>query len=188
MNINQIIIQFKIMKKYYVLIFVLVLLFSCKRSNENFEFKHLENVPEIVENEITSHKQEVEELSYTNLSCIEEVEVADENLKRWKHYMNKILDSCYTNFDHLIDVVAKENTLSNEEIFKLKKKYHDHLENSQKNWCNYIKDLIELDLKYEIPGFIGSGTDFIILKREIELTKQRVEELKSFMTNIDGNG
>ena len=173
-----------IMKKYYVLIFATGLLFSCKRSNNNVEFKQTENEPEIVENEIVSQKQEVVELSYKNLSSIEEFEVADENLRRWKNYMNKILDSCYRNYDDVIDEIAKEHTLSNDEIFKLKKKYHDHLENSQKNWCNYIKDVIELDLKYEIPGFIGSGTDFIMLKSEIELTKQRIEELKSFMTNI----
>ena len=166
------------MKKYYVLIFALVLLFSCKRSNENVEFKHLENEPKIVENEIAPQKQEVEELSYTNLSSIEEFEVANENLRRWKNYMNKILDSCYRNYDDVIDESAKEYILTEEEVINLKKKYHDHLENSQKNWSNYVKDMIELEYKYEIPGYIGSGTDFFLLKSEIELTKQRVEQLK----------
>ena len=166
------------MKKYYVLIFALVLLFSCKRSNENVEFKHLENEPKIVENEIAPQKQEVEELSYTNLSSIEEFEVANENLRRWKNYMNKILDSCYRNYDDVIDESAKEYILTEEEVINLKKKYHYHLENSQKNWSNYVKDMIELEYKYEIPGYIGSGTDFFLLKSEIELTKQRVEQLK----------
>ena len=174
------------MKKYHLLIFASVLLFSCKRSKENFEIKQPEDEIELIENKISIEKKEVEELTYTNLSSIEEVEVAEENLRRWKNYMSKILDSSYKNFDDLIDEIAIEHTLSNDEIFNLKKKYHDHLENSQKNWSNYIKDVIELDLKYEIPGFIGSGTDFIMLKSEIELTKQRIEELKSFMTNIRG--
>jgi hypothetical protein len=176
------------MKKYFLLIYIPVLLLSCKRSNENTEFKLTENEVEIIKNETVSEKKEVEELSYENLSSIEEVEVAEENLRRWKNYMNKILDSCHKNFDGIIDEATKEYTLSKDERLKLKIKYHDHLENSQKNWSNYIKDAIELDLKYEIPGYIGSGTDFIILKNEIELIKERVEELKSYCLMLGGNG
>jgi hypothetical protein len=176
------------MKKYFLLIYIPVLLLSCKRSNENTEFKLTENEVEIIKNETVSEKKEVEELSYENLSSIEEVEVAEENLKRWKNHMNKILDSCHKNFDGIIDEATKEYTLSKDERLKLKIKYHDHLENSQKNWSNYIKDAIELELKYEIPGYIGSGTDFIILKNEIELIKERVEELKSYCLMLGGNG
>ena len=176
------------MKKYYVFIFATSLLLSCKRSNDNVEFTLSENEPEIVETEIEAQKQEVVELSYKNLSSIQEFEVADENLRRWKNYMNKILDSCHKNFDGIIDEATKEYTLSKDERLKLKIKYHDHLENSQKNWSNYIKDAIELDLEYEIPGYIGSGTDFIILKNEIELIKERVEELKSYCLMLGGNG
>ena len=175
------------MKKYYVFIFATSLLLSCKRSNNNVEFKLQENEPEIVENEIAPQKQEVEELSYTNLSSIEEFEVANENLRRWKNYMNKILDSCYRNYDDVIDESAKEYILTEEEVINLKKKYHDHLENSQKNWSNYVKDMIELEYKYEIPGYIGSGTDFFLLKSEIEFTKKRVEELKGFIVIIGGS-
>lgn len=175
------------MKKYYVFIFATSLLLSCKRSKNNVEFKLPENEPEIVENEIKPQKQEVEELSYTNLSSIEEFEVANENLRRWKNYMNKILDSCYRNYDDVIDETAKEYILTEEEVINLKKKYHDHLENSQKNWSNYVKDMIELEYKYEIPGYIGSGTDFFLLKSEIEFTKKRVEELKGFIVIIGGS-
>ena len=100
------------MKKYYVLIFATGLLFSCKRSNDNIEFKLPENESQIVINEIAPQKQGVEELSYKNLSSIEEVEVANENLRRWKNYMNKILDSCYRNYDDVIDESAKEYTLT----------------------------------------------------------------------------
>jgi hypothetical protein len=176
-----------IMKKYYVFIFAISLLLSCKRSNNNVEFKLPENEPEIVENEIEPQKQEVEELSYKNLSSIEEFEVADENLRRWKNYMNKILDSCYRNYDDVIDEAAKEYTLTEEEIINLKKKYHDHLENSQENWSNYVKDMIELEYKYEIPGYIGSGTDYFMLKTEIEYVKKRVKELKDFIVIIGGS-
>ena len=175
------------MKKYHLLIFASVLLFSCKRSKENVEFKLPENETQIVENEIAPQKQEVEELSYTNLSSIEEVEVANENLRRWKNYMNKILDSCYRNYDDVIDESAKEYILTKEEIINLKKKYHDHLENSQENWSNYVKDMIELEYKYEIPGYIGSGTDYFMLKTEIEYVKKRVEELKDFIVIIGGS-
>ena len=175
------------MKKYHLLIFASVLLFSCKRSKENVEFKLPENETQIVENEIAPQKQEVEELSYTNLSSIEEVEVANENLRRWKNYMNKILDSCYRNYDDVIDEAAKEYILTKEEIINLKKKYHDHLENSQENWSNYVKDMIELEYKYEIPGYIGSGTDYFMLKTEIEYVKKRVEELKDFIVIIGGS-
>ena len=61
------------------------------------------------------------------------------------------------------------------------------MENSQENWSNYVKDMIELEYKYEIPGYIGSGTDFFLLKREIEFTKKRVEELKDFIVIIGGS-
>ncbi len=175
------------MKKYYVFIFATSLLLSCKRSNDNVEFTLSENEPEIVENEIEPQKQEVVELSYKNLSSIQEFEVANENLRRWKNYMNKILDSCYRNYDDVIDEAAKEYTLTQEEVITLKKKYHDHLENSQKNWSNYIKDMIELEYKYEIPGYIGSGTDFAMLKTEIEYVKKRAEELKGFIVIIGGS-
>ena len=175
------------MKKYYVLIFASVLFFSCKRSKENVEFKLPENESQIVENEIAPQKQEVEELSYKNLSSIEEVEVANENLRRWKNYMNKILDSCYRNYDDVIDESAKEYTLTEDEVINIKKKYHYHLENSQKNWSNYVKDMIELEYKYEIPGYIGSGTDYFMLKTEIEYVKKRVEELKGFIVIIGGS-
>ena len=67
------------MKKYYVFIFATSLLLSCKRSNDNVEFTLSENEPEIVETEIEPQKQEVVELSYKNLSSIQEFEVADEN-------------------------------------------------------------------------------------------------------------
>ena len=175
------------MKKYYVFIFATSLLLSCKRSNNNVEFKLPENEPEIVENQIEPQKKEVEELSYKNLSSIEEFEVADENLRRWKNYMNKILDSCYRNYDDVIDEATKEYTLTEDEITNLKKKYHDHLENSQKNWSNYVKDMIELEYKYEIPGYIGSGTDYFMLKTEIKNVKKRVEELKGFIVIIGGS-
>ena len=175
------------MKKYYVLIVASVLLFSCKRSKDNVEYKLPENEYEIVENEVAPQKQEVEELSYKNLSSIEEVEVANENLRRWKNYMNKILDSCYINYDDVIDETAKEYTLTEEEVINLKKKYHSHLENSQKNWSNYVIDMIELEYKYEIPGYIGSGTDYFMLKTEIEYVKKRVEELKDFIVIIGGS-
>ena len=121
------------MKKYYVFIFATSLLLSCKRSNDNVEFTLSENEPEIVETEIEPQKQEVVELSYKNLSSIQEFEVADENLRRWKNYMNKILDSCYRNYDDVIDEAAEEYILTEEEVITLKKKYHNHLENSQKN-------------------------------------------------------
>ena len=100
------------MKKYYVFIFATSLLLSCKRSNNNVEFKLPENEPGIVENEIEPNKQEVVELSYKNLSSIEEFEVADENLRRWKNYMNKILDSCYRNYNDDIYEATKEYTLA----------------------------------------------------------------------------
>ena len=175
------------MKKYYVFIFATSLLLSCKRSNNNVEFKLPENEPGIVENEIEPQKQEVVELSYKNLSSIEEFEVADENLRRWKNYMNKILDSCYRNYNDDIYEATKEYSLTEDEITNLKKKYHDHLENSQKNWSNYVKDMIELEYKYEIPGYIGSGTDYFMLKTEIEYVKKRVEELKAFIVIIGGS-
>jgi hypothetical protein len=175
------------MTKYYVLIFATSLLLSCKRSNTNVEFKIPEIEPEIVENKTIHQKQEVVELSYKNLSSIQEFEVADENLRRWKNYMNKILDSCYRNYDDVIDEAAEEYTLTEEEVITLKKKYHNHLENSQKNWSNYVKDMIELEYKYEIPGYIGSGTDFAMLKTEIEYVKKRVEELKGFIVIIGGS-
>ena len=175
------------MKKYYVFIFATSLLLSCKRSNDNVEFTLSENEPEIVETEIEPQKQEVVELSYKNLSSIQEFEVADENLRRWKNYMNKILDSCYRNYDDVIDEAAEEYILTEEEVITLKKKYHNHLENSQKNWSNYVKDMIELEYKYEIPGYIGSGTDFSMLKTEIEYVKKRIKELKGFIVIIGGS-
>ena len=49
---------------------------------------------------------------------------------------------------------------------------------------NYVKDMIELEYKYEIPGYIGSGTDYFMLKTEIEYVKKRVEELKGFIVII----
>ena len=42
-----------------------------------------------------------------------EVEVANENLRRWKNYMNKILDSCYINYDDVIDAFAKNAARKN---------------------------------------------------------------------------
>ncbi len=176
--------NYTFLKISFPLILLSVLFFSCKRTKDNFEFKKLNKEIDKVENKISTDKKEVVEISYKNLSCVEEFEVAEENLRRWKNYMNKILDSCHRNFDDLIDMTAKEYTLSKDEILNLKKKYHDHLDNSQKNWSNYINDVIQLDLKYEIPGCIGSGTDFIILKSEVEFTKQRVEQLKNFIWNI----